>query len=99
MKNVNRIDAERMRIVIQACSVTCVNPVPIKQNRHCETAMRRNDRRYKLSSHQVFYALAAKTTTLAMALGSFFVPTLIGNIIGAVDLVAALNYAQISLVE
>ena len=61
--------------------------------------MRRNDRRYKLSSHQVFYALAAKTTTLAMALGSFFVPTLIGNIVGAVDLVAALNYAQISLVE
>jgi len=61
--------------------------------------MRRNDSRYKLSSHLVFYVLAVKTITLAMALGSFFVPTLIGNIIGGVELVAALNYAQLSLDE
>ena len=44
----------------------------------------------------VFYALAADTITLATALGSFFLPTLIGNIIGGVALVAALNYAQVS---
>jgi len=47
----------------------------------------------------VFYALAADTTTLATALGSFFIPTLIGNIIGGVALVAALNYAQVTLDE
>jgi formate/nitrite transporter FocA (FNT family) len=44
----------------------------------------------------VFYALSAGTTTLAAALGSFFLPTLIGNIIGGVAFVAALNYAQVS---
>ncbi|MGB7933750.1 MAG: hypothetical protein WCH04_16290 [Gammaproteobacteria bacterium] len=59
--------------------------------------MRRNDRRYKLSSHLVFYALAAKTTPLVTALGSFFVPTLIGITIGGVALVTALTCAQVSL--
>jgi len=88
-----------MRIAIRACAVTCVNPVPVKQNRHCETAMRRNDRRYKLSSHLVIHALAANTTTPAMALGSFFIPPLIGNTIGAVALVIAFNHAQVSLDE
>lgn len=43
-----------------------------------------------------FYALVTDTTTLAAALGSFFAPTLIGNIIGGVAFVAALNYAQVS---
>lgn len=44
----------------------------------------------------VSYALAAGATTLAAALGDFFVPTLIGNIIGGVAFVAVLNYAQVS---
>jgi formate/nitrite transporter FocA (FNT family) len=44
----------------------------------------------------VFYALAADATSLTTALGSFFVPTLLGNIIGGVAFVAALNYAQVS---
>jgi formate/nitrite transporter FocA (FNT family) len=30
------------------------------------------------------------------ALGNFFLPTLVGNIIGGVAFVAALNYAQVS---
>jgi formate/nitrite transporter FocA (FNT family) len=47
-------------------------------------------------STHVFYALAADITTLAAALGSFFLPTLFGNIIGGVAFVAALNYAQVS---
>ena len=42
------------------------------------------------------YALAAGITTLPNALGSFFLPTLLGNIVGGVALVAALNYAQVS---
>jgi formate/nitrite transporter FocA (FNT family) len=44
----------------------------------------------------VFYALAADAASLAEALGSFFLPTLLGNIIGGVAFVAALNYAQVS---
>jgi formate/nitrite transporter FocA (FNT family) len=44
----------------------------------------------------VFYALAANTTTLAIVLDRFFLPTLIGNAIGGVAFVAALNYAQVS---
>jgi len=47
-------------------------------------------------SAQAFYALAANTTSFTAALGSFFLPTLIGNIIGGVAFVAALNYAQVS---
>lgn len=47
----------------------------------------------------VSYGLAAGATTLSAALGSFFVPTLIGNIIGGVAFVAVLNYAQVSLDE
>lgn len=47
-------------------------------------------------SAQVFYALAANTTTLTAAFGNFFLPTLLGNVIGGVALVGALNYAQAS---
>lgn len=43
-----------------------------------------------------FYALAAGSATLAAAFGSFFIPTLIGNIVGGVAFVAVLNYAQVS---
>lgn len=47
-------------------------------------------------SAQVAYALAAQTTTPLQAFTHFFAPTLLGNIIGGVALVAALNYAQVS---
>jgi formate/nitrite transporter FocA (FNT family) len=44
----------------------------------------------------VTYALVSGATAPADALAGFFVPTLIGNIIGGVAFVAALNYAQVS---
>lgn len=50
-------------------------------------------------SAQVFYALAANATSLTAALSNFFLPTLLGNVVGGVALVAALNYAQVSLDE
>ncbi|MDT8405310.1 hypothetical protein [Sulfuriflexus sp.] len=43
----------------------------------------------------MFYALAAGATP-GVAMGSFFVRTLIGNVIGGVAFVAVLNYAEIS---
>jgi formate/nitrite transporter FocA (FNT family) len=43
-----------------------------------------------------FYALADGSITLSAAFGSFFLPTLLGNIVGGVAFVAALNYAQVS---
>jgi len=46
-------------------------------------------------SAQAFYALAAGDTSVATALVNFFLPTLFGNIVGGVALVAALNYAQV----
>lgn len=45
----------------------------------------------------VFYALVDGSASPATALVSFFLPTLIGNIIGGVAFVAVLNYAQVSL--
>ena len=42
-----------------------------------------------------FYTLATDITTLGAVLGNFFLPTLLGNIIGGVAFVAALNYAQV----
>ena len=42
-----------------------------------------------------FYALLDGSTTLAVAFGNFFMPTLIGNILGGIAFVAALNYAQV----
>ena len=47
-------------------------------------------------STQMFYALAAGNATPGTAIGSFFMPTLIGNVIGGVAFVALLNYAQVS---
>lgn len=44
----------------------------------------------------MFYALVDGSASFGSALGNFFLPTLIGNIIGGVALVAALNYAQVS---
>lgn len=43
-----------------------------------------------------FYALADGSITLAAAFGGFFIPTLLGNIVGGVAFVAVLNYAQVS---
>ena len=45
---------------------------------------------------QAFYALAAGSIGPGTALLDFFLPTLIGNVIGGVAFVAALNYAQVS---
>jgi len=43
-----------------------------------------------------FYALAAGLTTPWTVLSGFFLPTLIGSIIGGVAFVALLNYAQVA---
>lgn len=46
-------------------------------------------------SSEVFYALLIGATSPGVAIGQFFLPTLIGNAIGGVALVAAINYAQV----
>ena len=46
-------------------------------------------------SSEAFYALITQKISLGVAVGEFFVPTLIGNTIGGVALVAAINYAQV----
>jgi len=46
---------------------------------------------YLAGSTQVFYALAENSVSLATALGSCFLPTLIGNVVGGVALVAAVK--------
>lgn len=46
-------------------------------------------------STEMFYALLTHATSPAVAIGQFFLPTLIGNTIGGVALVAAINYAQV----
>jgi len=46
-------------------------------------------------STEMFYALLIGTTSPSVAIGEFFVPTLIGNTLGGVALVAAINYAQV----
>jgi formate/nitrite transporter FocA (FNT family) len=46
-------------------------------------------------STQAVYALMSGTTSFSEALVSFLVPTLLGNVIGGVAFVAALNYAQV----
>jgi formate/nitrite transporter FocA (FNT family) len=50
-------------------------------------------------SSEAFYALLTGITSPAVAIGEFFIPTLIGNTIGGVALVAAINYAQVYLHE
>ncbi len=47
-------------------------------------------------SVDVLYLVSAGTLSWGRYLGSFMAPTLIGNIIGGVSLVAALNYAQVA---
>ncbi|MGB6484682.1 MAG: formate/nitrite transporter family protein [Candidatus Acidiferrales bacterium] len=46
-------------------------------------------------STTVLFLVALKTTSWGAYLGSFFLPTLMGNIIGGVSLVAALGHAQV----
>jgi len=46
-------------------------------------------------SSEVFYASMIGATSPGQAIGHFFLPTLIGNTIGGVALVAAINYAQV----
>lgn len=48
-------------------------------------------------STEAFYALLTGQISTAAAVGKFFVPTLLGNVVGGVALVAALNYGQVSL--
>lgn len=50
-------------------------------------------------SSEVFYALLMGITSPAVAIREFFVPTLIGNTIGGISLVAAINYAQLAPYE
>jgi formate/nitrite transporter FocA (FNT family) len=50
-------------------------------------------------SSEVFYALLTGIVSPAVAIGDFFIPTLIGNTIGGVSLVAAINYAQLAPYE
>ncbi len=50
-------------------------------------------------STEVFYALMTGTVSPSVSIGEFFIPTLIGNTIGGVSLVAAINYAQLAPYE
>lgn len=50
-------------------------------------------------SSEVFYALMTGIVSPSVAISEFFIPTLIGNTIGGVSLVAAINYAQLSPYE
>jgi len=45
-------------------------------------------------STEIFYVILAGNTSLGESILRFFIPTLIGNILGGVVLVAALNHAQ-----
>jgi formate-nitrite transporter family protein len=47
-------------------------------------------------SSEIFYALLTGIASPDVAIVEFFIPTLIGNTIGGVSLVAAINYAQVS---
>lgn len=50
-------------------------------------------------SVEAFYAVFAGSASWGMFFGNFYAPVLIGNIIGGVTLVAALNYGQITAME
>jgi formate/nitrite transporter FocA (FNT family) len=50
-------------------------------------------------SSEVFYALLTDIVSPSVAIREFFIPTLIGNTIGGVSLVAAINYAQLAPYE
>lgn len=45
---------------------------------------------------EVFYAVAVKAVSWPEYFGKFMIPTLIGNILGGVTLVASLNHAQVA---
>lgn len=47
-------------------------------------------------SVEVFYAVAIKAVSWPEYFGKFMIPTLIGNILGGVTLVASLNHAQVA---
>ncbi len=47
-------------------------------------------------SVDTFYLVAMQQKTLAEYLGGFMLPTLVGNIVGGVSLVAVLNHAQVA---
>ena len=49
-----------------------------------------------VGSIEVFYVVAGGGTTLGAYLGSYMLPTLVGNMVGGVTLVAALNHAQVA---
>lgn len=48
------------------------------------------------TSHDAFYLVNLGKLTWLACIGSFILPTLIGNSIGGVSLVAVLNYAQVA---
>lgn len=50
-------------------------------------------------SNEVFYALLTDLVSADDAIVKFFIPTLIGNTIGGVSLVSAINYAQLAPYE
>lgn len=50
-------------------------------------------------SNEVFYALLTDLVSADDAIVQFFIPTLIGNTIGGVSLVSAINYAQLAPYE
>ncbi len=47
-------------------------------------------------STEIFYLLTTGAASWGRGMGGWLVPTLIGNIIGGVSLVAALNHAQVT---
>lgn len=47
-------------------------------------------------SVEVLYAVTSGAASWGEYFGGFMIPTLLGNIIGGVSLVAALNYAQVA---
>ena len=47
-------------------------------------------------SVEVLYAVTSGAVSWGQYFGGFMIPTLLGNIVGDVSLVAALNYAQVA---
>jgi len=47
-------------------------------------------------SVEVLYTVTTKATSWGQYFGNYMIPTLLGNIIGGVSLVAVLNYAQVA---
>src|SRR3990170_3597213 len=49
-----------------------------------------------VGSAEVFYLAATNATTWSRALSHFLLPTLLGNIVGGISIVAAINHAQVA---